>query len=552
MENISNKIPMAVAGFISLFLIVAQKYVFPSYNSEAGAKLDIIQCIGFTFIALALYLAILGVYKKSDKKQAVAILMVFIVAIEMCANGISNVAGFSYDVVYSTYDSYNDFINDLRPVVESVQCNDDSFYRMEKLNHRNSNDNMTLNIRGLSNSSSTLNSETVEVLRHMGYFSAYHKSTYIGGNPVSDSLLGVRYILANNIAVDPENNDNIDWEIENTKGLLEKYYKFYLENGKYNAYYNPYALSIAFGVSPNALDYSFLDKDGDDINYDPYRNLNEMVSALIGNEGILEIFKDVGFVSSSTANCNSSHIDGHFKYVHKDATSSASVTYEFTTDRDGEVYFHIPSKYQREADITLNGKDYGTFYTDDTPRGFYLGYFEKGEKITLKITLKSDVLYIKNGEPLFYYFDEEIFKDCFDQLSKTQMVIDDEYKEDYITGTIETSIDNQLIMTTIPYDEGWKVLVDGKEVGLKKTFDAFISFEISGEGEHSIEFIYRSDAFVYGSICSIVFTSIFILLIIFEKRINAILHSKKEQAAVSSLENDFTEADISTNKIDGE
>jgi uncharacterized membrane protein YfhO len=383
----------------------------------------------------------------------------------------------------------------------------------------------------------------------MGYFSAYHKSTYIGGNPVSDSLLGVRYILADNIIIDPEKTENIDFEIENTKELLNRYYKLYRSDDNYNAYYNPYALSIAFGVSSSVLDYSFINKDGKDVNADPYRNLNEMVSAMLGEETMLEIFKDVGFVSTSTSNCNSTHIEGHYKYVHKDIDSSASITYKFKADRNGDVYFHMPSDYQRQPDISLNGDDYGSFYIDDTPRGFYLGYFEKGDEIKVKITLKSDVLYIKNGEPLLYYFDEDVFKACFDRLSKTQMVINPEYKEDHISGSIETTVEDQLIMTTIPYDEGWKVLVDGKEVEIKKTLDAFISFDISEIGEHSIEFIYRSDAFVYGSICSLVFICIFVLLVIFEKKITVLFHGHKTTEIIERSEKITEEAENTTDNI---
>ena len=534
-ERVGNKVPFAMAGFISLFLIVAQKYVFPSYNSEEGAKLDLIQCIGFTFIALALYLAILGAYKKPEKKQAVAILMVFVVSIEMFANGISNVAGLSYDVVYSSYDSYNDFINGVRPMTDLVQSKDTSFYRMEKINHRNSNDNMALNMRGLSNSSSTLNRETVEVLRQMGYFSAYHKSTYIGGNPVSDSLLGLRYILASNEEIDPE-DENIDYEIEHTKKQLAKYYELYASDDNYNAYYNPHALSIAFGVSNNILDYKLTDEEGDDINCDPYKNLNEIVSAMLGREVPLSIFKAVDVVETSTSNCRTSMVDGHIKYVPKDATSSASILCKFTAERDGDIYFHIPSNYHRKAELKVNGVDYGTFYDDDTPRGFYLGYYEKGDEISVKITLKANVLYVRRDAEMFYYLDTETFEAAFDELSKTQLTVDAEYKEDHITGTISTLNDSQTVMTTIPYDEGWRVRVDGKEVEINKTLDALISFEIEGTGEHTVEFIYRSDAFVYGAVCSAVCLVIFVLLIVFEKKIHALFHKKASSGTSCKVE----------------
>ena len=261
-----------------------------------------------------------------------------------------------------------------------------------------------------------------------------------------------------------------------------------------------------------------------------------MVSVMLGGENFIEIFKDVGFVKVSTSNCNTTHIDGHYKYVHKDVDSSASLTYEFTAARDGDVYFYIPSKYQRAADVSVNGTEYGTFYDDDTPRGFYLGYFSEGEDIKVKVTLKSDVLYVMNGAEMFYYFDEEVFENCFDELAKIQMTVDAEYKEDHIKGTIKTLTDAQTVMTTIPYDEGWIVKVDGKEVEISKSFDAFISFEIGDAGEHTVEFIYRSDAFVYGLACSVLSLAIFIALIIFEKKIEALLHKKKEKASVCEAE----------------
>lgn len=529
-ERVGNKVPFAMAGFISLFLIVAQKYVFPSYNSEEGAKLDIIQCIGFTFIALVLYLSILGAYKKPEKKQAIAILMVFVVSIEMFANGISNVAGFSYDVVYSSYASYNDFINGVRPIASEVQAKDTSFYRMEKINHRNTNDNMALNMRGLSNSSSTLNSETVGILRQMGYFSGYHKSTYIGGNPVSDSLLGLRYILASNEAVDPE-DENIDYEIENTKGLLGRYYELYTADDKYNAYYNPNALSIAFGVSGNILNYKFTDEEDRDINCDPYKNLNEMISAMLGYEETLEIFEPIKDVEFSTSNLRYTIGEDYEKYTPKEPDSRASILLKFTAEKDGDVYFHIPSNYHRSADITVNGKDYGSHYDDDTTRGFYLGHFEKGEAVSVKITLTASELYLKSDADMLYYLDNEAYEMAFDELAKTQMTIDADYKEDHLTGTITTSADSQTILTTIPYDEGWIVKVDGEKIEINKALDSFISFEIGESGDHTIEFIYRSNAFVYGSVCSIVCLIIFILLIVFEKRIYAMFHKKEEQAS---------------------
>ena len=108
----------------------------------------------------------------------------------------------------------------MRPIVDKVQDMDASFYRMEKINHRRTNDNMALSIRGLSNSSSTLNKETVAFLNNFGYSSAAHKSTYYGGNILNDSLLGLRYIIADNDDPDDSRNEN-----DSIKSMLERYYE---------------------------------------------------------------------------------------------------------------------------------------------------------------------------------------------------------------------------------------------------------------------------------------------------------------------------------------
>ena len=523
MEATSGKVHLITSGFIVLFIVIAQKYTFKSFNSETGGTLDPLQTIAFTLVALAVYMVIFAAYKKAFNKKSIAIVMVLVVSLEMLLNGISNVAGFANDVVYSTYSSYNDFIDNIRPIVNKVQNTDKGFYRMEKINHRTTNDNMALNIRGLSNSSSTLNRETIELLRHLGYFSAYHKSQYYGGNPVNDSLLGVKYLIADNKVIGEF--DDVELEHENTKALFERYYQLYASEGGYNSYYNPYALSIGFAASDEIFDLKFTNKDGEDINYDPYENTNQLISALLGSDDIIEVFSPQDDVDVALSNCKSDMVAGHYKYYSKDTESASKVIYTFKADRDGDIYFFVPSHYQRMVDITVNGKAYGTFYEDDTPRGFYIGYYEKGEKIKLEMTLSKGIAYVKDRTPLFYYLDQALFEDSMSTLAQTQVKIED-FTEDHLKGSIETSIDNQAIMTTIPYDEGWIVKVDGQEVEVKKTIDAFIGFEIDELGEHTVEFIYRSKAFVYGTICSVSFLTLFILLVVFEKKLYPFIYRK--------------------------
>ena len=530
-DTVSSKIHMATAAFITFFLVIAQKFTFKSYFERDDkfvqhfdVKLDPLLTIAFSLVCVGAYLVILSVYKKATvKRRGMSLVLIIVVCIELLANGISNVADFHSDVIYSSYSSYHDFMDKIRPTVDAVIEKDSSFYRMEKINHRRTNDNMALNIRGLSNSSSTLNRETIIFLQNMGYASASHKSIYKGGTIVNDSLLGIRYIIADK----PENP--LRNEEQAQRVMLENNFELFYSDENYNVYYNPYALSIAFGVDSSVSDFAFLDEKEKQIYANPFDKNNAMISTMLGSEETIEIFKpveDYGDPALSNVTIKNASIDKHTEYRPTDSKSASKLTYTFTAERDGEIYFYLPSFYQRKVEIALNKDSFGDFNGDDSLRIKHLGYFNEGDKIELTIKMTSDVLYVKNDIPLFYYVDDVAFKNAFDQLSETQMVIDDNYHEDKLTGTIKTLKADQTIQTTIPYDEGWIVTVDGKKVDTYKTFDALVAFDIEDAGDHEIVLKYRSKAFVYGMIITVASIVIFALLIIFEKKIYGFIYTK--------------------------
>ena len=58
-----------------------------------------------------------------------------------------------------------------------------------------------------------------------------------------------------------------------------------------------------------------------------------------------------------------------------------------------------------------------------------------------------------------------------------------------ITGSITLADDQQAVMTSIPYDKGWIILVDGKKVNYTTYADTFMQFKCS-PGKHTVEFRY--------------------------------------------------------------
>ena len=95
------------------------------------------------------------------------------------------------------------------------------------------------------------------------------------------------------------------------------------------------------------------------------------------------------------------------------------------------------------------------------------------------------------------------------------MVIE-EYGNDYLKGFIDLPVGQELIFTTIPYDEGWKVYIDGKRVETIQVLDSLLAIP-SEAGEHEIEFVYRPNCAVYGGLLSVIGILLFALVVVWSR-----------------------------------
>ena len=120
-----------------------------------------------------------------------------------------------------------------------------------------------------------------------------------------------------------------------------------------------------------------------------------------------------------------------------------------------------------------------------------------------------------------------MLKELYEILDESPMEVTS-YTSTSVDATINASADGRVV-TTIPYDTGWTVTVDGKTVDMTAFKDTFVSFEIS-EGTHTIRLDYTPDGFYLG----LASTLICIILLIM---IAALIHLwKKNQAEDASLD----------------
>lgn len=484
-HNIGIK-PVAVCfAFAVLTLFFLQKQEYENLPDLASVWAS----VGF----LAVYLAILK-FRASDKariRETASAVLIIVVCFELFSSGLYNFYALDNDVSYSSRVGYRTYIDKMQTAADDIKSADNSFYRTEITSHRKTNDNMALGTYGLSGSTSTLNAETIKFLNRMGFASKSHWSKYLGQTPVSDSLLGVKYII---------------YETDEDVPSLYKTLKVYGNDG-IQTVNNPYALPVAFGVSDKYLSCPFTD---DTATPSPLDKLDLLVGYMTGTESDVGIFEDITEYNSYSENITKKSTADHIKYEKTDKNSDAYVSFVFEAPKDGAIYCYFPSSYMRECNLYVNGTKIGTYFGNETYRTVCLGTFTEGDGVNVRLELKKDEVYLKEGCAYFKVFNEEKFTECFGTLSECKLNVGD-YTDDTIEGKITVKEGFETVFTSIAYDKEWKVYCDGESVETSKTLDALLTFTLP-EGEHTVVMKYRPRSVVVGGAVSICGISAFVLL----------------------------------------
>ncbi len=488
LEHISYRHLLCVCAVETLVLF------FLEQTSEAFREFAF---VWVSLACIALFVLVLYALKHEKCARFARPFLCVAVSLELCLVGLLNLGLLDEDVVFTDRSNYIAFQERVAPITEKVLASDPSFYRMEKTISRMKNDIMQFNMNGLSNSTSTLHKKALTFLNRMGLISTANWSEYRGGNPLSDSLLGLKYIISD-------------------KPLNESFYQLYEsdpEHGMY-AYYNPYALSVASAVHPMFAEMVWSDESK--INYnnniDHYESacvlLNAMTSSMLGQDpdAPTAFFKGI---SHKIQYKNIDHVyDANFNGLYgifPTDDGRCSITFSFVVPDENPVYLFLPiyEGYRREGDVLVtrgNGDTYDweikTVYQERTDCILNLGQFKEGETIRVKITPKDGEMYFASGEQFFFSLDTEAVKSAMLSLQQTQMQITD-FSDTYLKGTISVSDDRTLLYTSIPYDKNWHVYIDGVECETFETAEALVGANLT-PGEHEIELRYIAREFYLG------------------------------------------------------
>ena len=523
-EEHSTKKIFATGATLFALVLIAQKMTFPNFVNQdtedykfgfTAGELPFLWVVVFSIIAIFAVGVVLCYLIKSQNKEKTKQVLLIVICVELVANGIVTFASMRYDIGWGTYSSYYDYFKDLKPIVDTVQEQDKTFYRSEKTTHRCTNDNMALNIKGLSNSTSTLNQKAIDLINYLGFYADAHWTQYYGSTAVTDSLLGIKYIYS-----PIENAYSNETLLQNE--FMDKYFEKVAEDEKYYAYKNPYALGMAYAVDSSIkeleteLKYDFTNTDEGLKN--PFEVQNLLLNTLLGNneENSIDFFTSIPLRKNQEIVGNLGTVGGGVEYsATSDNLDEDTFEFKFKVKKSGPLYLYFPTGYERSFIVYLNGERY--VEVSNYSRIVFLGYREKGEELNLGFRIPEGKLYFFKNTNYLYTLDMDEFEHALENLAQSSLVTDEKSTDDHIYGSLTTLEDNQTIMTTIPYDEGWKVYVDGEQVDTYSVYgDSLMAFDIENVGEHDIEFKYMPKIYVLTGIIAVGSTAVFIGLIAFE------------------------------------
>ncbi|WP_289129083.1 YfhO family protein [uncultured Clostridium sp.] len=426
--------------------------------------------------------------KKIKLEQIINILIVTIVFIELSINAYSCLKLKSY---VSRVRIYN-YINEMQPIVDELKENMNNFYRMEEVFANTYDDPMLLNYYGITHSSSANDRNTRKFMANMGFKTSSIFEKYNRGSLISiDSLLGVKYQIASKKSENFSDNHYTENE----------YYKKVLEEGDYIVYENLFALPIAFMVNDSLKYIDTLDVNAFELN-------NRILSSMVNTKKAIN--KSLNVKEIISENLISTINNGEVCYERMDKQKASSITFIVEAEDNNPVYMFLKSNaYEsgtvssNQVRVSINGVRKFTAFDSRNYNVEYIGAFNKGEEIRIEINLNTNKLYLK--ELQIYSCDVDEFEEVYNKLNEN-IISDTDYRDGYVKGKISVTEDKTLIYTSIPYDEGWTVKIDGKKVEYVKILDGLIGVDVDTEefsqGEHVIELKYKVPGLMVGIVIS--------------------------------------------------
>lgn len=444
---------------------------------------------------IVLYVLVLTVFK--DKRyQTVSIAALLIVCV--CSEAVmcdTNAVSISVDKTPYTSD-LSDF-EDIKGTIDTIEK--DGFYRMELTDLRTRMDPSWYYYNGVSVFSSMANEKLSNLQDDLGLMSNRINSyTYNPQTPVYNMMFALKYLVNN----------------ESPNVLSSEYYSSVGKNDTFEAFKNKYNLPIAFMTSSDVKDWAnedYIDTWKFETGSDPFQLQGDWFKRATGLDNPFEKM-EISYVTYNNIDPFTESLEANSFYYDKTTDDTdASTTLYVTTEKEGNVYIYFDISGSNSKNLTITSSLGTSTHPADQDCVLDLGRYAANETITINVPFDENV-----GTLKFYAYtmNDETFKKGYEILSENEFVTET-HKDTYIKGKVVTKQDG-LLYTSIPYDKGWKVTVDGETVETIKIGQSLLGVELQ-KGIHEIEFKYEATGVATGIAASALTAALLLILLLIKK-----------------------------------
>lgn len=357
---------------------------------------------------------------------------------------------------------YTQDLPDFQTIKTKLDEYDGGFYRMELASLRTRMDPCWYDYNGVSNFSSMAYEKVANLQSRLGLASNFINSyTYNPQTPVYNAMYSLKYIV--------NNKEDLN--------MNPIFYKSLFSKDKFTAYENLYHLPIAYCTDTAVLEWEHTADN-------PFLVQADYFTRASGAESPFTQLPITDAEYMNVDDIYSGFDSGEFYFNRTTPDNDATVTFILTPEETQSYYLYVKSSHVDKVIISGNGSV--LTHNDDRGSIIDIGMREVGEEIRVELPISEG----NSGNISLYAYglDTSKFAEGYNRLKAGELAVT-KFEDTHIVGTVYAPQDS-LLYTSIPYDEGWSVTVNGEKVDsseLLKIGDALLGIPLDKEGANTIE-----------------------------------------------------------------
>ncbi|MDE6111226.1 MAG: YfhO family protein, partial [Eubacterium sp.] len=452
-------------GFVS-FAWIAFIAISQEMKTNKMSDFTIYVTIAFILVWTAIFFALKG------KKLNRVVISTLIIAATFCEVIIADTNAFNFNQELSNYnENYNAYVN----AVQYMEENDEGFYRTELCHLNTRMDPCLYGYRGMSNFSSMAYENYSRLQYSLGmYGNRINSYTYNTQTPVYNLMYSIKYLIYNGEEVKPSTD------------LYTKAYE--AEDFSSIIYQNDYFLPVSYCVN-SAIDI------WDTTEGNPFQKQADFFSLATG---FSNVFTQAEYLSTEYSEMYGDEITENGVYqINRLSDNSGELKINLRATQNGNMYIYLTSSDITNINCTRN--DEYISQNIETPYILDLGYYNAGETVAVTI----DGTAMENDSASFeiyaYSLNKNVLNEGYKRLISNALEITD-YSGTTIKGKISVD-ENSTLYSSIPYDTGWSVYIDGDKQETFEIGNCQLGVMIKA-GEHTVEYKYRPNGLAAGAFIS--------------------------------------------------